>query len=101
MNVMLYLDCYDSVLLRSVAHCRPERLQKYHKILSTTLTTDEDNAHILEKILCWENEVYFNDIFHRYISSMWEVNISLLTLKSYMYFTLSLNQFSLCFSYQK
>ncbi|CAH1726664.1 unnamed protein product [Aphis gossypii] len=66
-------DCYDSVLLRSVAHCRPERLQKYHKILSTTLTTDEDNAHILEKILCWENEVYFNDIFHRYISSMWEL----------------------------
>ncbi|XP_025200122.1 uncharacterized protein LOC112598032 [Melanaphis sacchari] len=66
-------DCYDSVLLRSVAHCRPERLKKYHKILSTTLTTDEDNAHILEKILCWENEVYFNDIFHRYISSMWEL----------------------------
>ncbi|XP_060853914.1 uncharacterized protein KIAA2026-like [Rhopalosiphum padi] len=66
-------DCYDSILLRSVAHCRPERLKKYHKILSTTLTTDEDNAHILEKILSWENEVYFNDIFHRYISSMWEL----------------------------
>ncbi|XP_022163146.1 uncharacterized protein LOC111028718 [Myzus persicae] len=66
-------DCYDSVLLRSVAHCRPERLKKYHKILSTTLTTDEDNAHILEKILSWENEVYFNDVFHRYISSMWEL----------------------------
>ncbi|XP_015368190.1 PREDICTED: uncharacterized protein KIAA2026-like [Diuraphis noxia] len=66
-------DCYDSVLLRSVAHCRPGRLKKYHEILSTTLTTDEDNAHILEKVLSWENEVYFNDIFHRYINSMWEL----------------------------
>lgn len=76
---MLYLDCYDSVLLRSVAHCRPERLKKYHKTLSTTLTTDKDNAHILEKILIWENKVNFNDVFHQYISSMWEVNIQLLT----------------------
>ena len=85
----LYLDCYDSVLLRSVAHCRPERLKKYHKILSTTLTTDEDNAHRLEKILSWENKVNFNDVFHQYISSMWEVNIQLLIYVRHV-FTLSL-----------
>ncbi|XP_029342052.1 uncharacterized protein KIAA2026-like [Acyrthosiphon pisum] len=66
-------DCYDSVLLRSVSHCRPERLKKYHKTLSTTLTTDKDNAHILEKISSWENNVNFNYVFHQYISSMWEL----------------------------
>ncbi|CAI6351637.1 unnamed protein product [Macrosiphum euphorbiae] len=66
-------DCYDSVLLRSVAHCRSERLKKYHKTLSTTLTTDKDDAHRLEKILSWENKVNFNDVFHQYISSMWEL----------------------------
>jgi len=76
MYEILYLDCYDSVLLRTVARCRPARLKKYRKKLSTTLTTDKDNAHILEKnILSWENEFHFNDIFHRYISSMWEVSI--------------------------
>jgi len=75
---MLNLDCYDSVLLRSVAHCRPERLKNYHKALSTTFTMDKDNAHILEKILTWEKEVYFNEIFHQYVSSMWEVNMQLL-----------------------
>jgi len=62
------------VLLQSVAHCRTERLKKYDETLSTTLTTDKDNAHILEDILIWENEINFNDIFHQYISSMWEVN---------------------------
>jgi len=76
---MLYLDVYDSVLLRSVAHCPPERLKKYHKTLSTTFTTDKDDVHIFEKILSWENKVNFNDVFHQYISSMWEVNIQLLT----------------------
>ncbi|KAE9533474.1 hypothetical protein AGLY_009112 [Aphis glycines] len=66
-------NCYDSVLLRTVAHFRPERLKKYKK-LSTTLTTNKNSAHIFKKnILSWENEVHFNDIFHRYISSMWEL----------------------------
>jgi len=75
MYKILYLDCYDSVLLRTVAHCRLERLKKYKK-LSTTLTTNKDNIHILKKnILSWENEVNFNYIFYRYISSMWEVSI--------------------------
>lgn len=71
---------YDSVLLRSVAHCRPERLKKYHETLSTFLTKDKDDAHICEKVLIWENEVNFDGIFHQYISSMWEVNSYLLTL---------------------
>lgn len=62
------------MLLRYVAHCRPERLKEYHKILSTSLTTDEDNAHVLEELICWEKEIYFND-HYRYISSMWEVSI--------------------------
>lgn len=75
MYVLFYSDCYDSVLLRCVAHCRDERLKEYHKVLSLTLTTDVDNAHILEEVVCWENEIYFNDHFH-YISSMWEVNIN-------------------------
>ncbi|XP_060861557.1 MATH and LRR domain-containing protein PFE0570w-like [Metopolophium dirhodum] len=66
-------DVYDSVLLRSVAHCPPGRLKKYHKTLSNTLTTDKDDAHIFEKILSWENEVNFNDVFHQHISSMWEL----------------------------
>lgn len=69
-----YSDCYDSLLLRCVAHCRNERLREYHKIMSATLTTDVDNAHTLEELISWENEIYFND-HYRYISSMWEVNI--------------------------
>jgi len=75
----LYLDCYDSVLLRSVEHYRPKRLNKYHKTLTITPSTNKDNAHILEKILFWEDKVNFCDIFHQYIRSMWEVNILLLT----------------------
>lgn len=70
---MLYLDCYDSVLLRSVAHFRPERLKEYHNIFSNTLTTDEDNVHTLKELVCWENEIYFTDNY-QYISSMWEVS---------------------------
>ncbi|XP_050440947.1 uncharacterized protein LOC126845937 isoform X2 [Adelges cooleyi] len=65
-------DCYDSVLLRSVAHCRPERLKEYHKVLSNTLTTDEDSATLLGELLKWENEVSFNE-HYSYISSMWEL----------------------------
>ncbi|XP_050521246.1 uncharacterized protein LOC126894346 isoform X2 [Daktulosphaira vitifoliae] len=65
-------NCYDSLLLRSVAHCRPERLKEYHKVLSNTLTTDEDSSSLLEELLNWENEVCFND-HYRYISSMWEL----------------------------
>lgn len=76
MYVLLYSDCYDSVLLRCVAHCRYERLKEYHKVLSSTLTTDVDNVHTLEEVVCWENEIYFND-HYQYISSMWEVNINL------------------------
>lgn len=79
MNDLLYLDCYDSVLLQSDAQCHPQRLKQYHKKLSTTLITDKDNAEILEKISIWENKVNFNEVFHQYISSMWEVNILLLT----------------------
>jgi len=66
-------------LLESVAHCHPQQLKKYNKTLSTTLITDKDNAQILEKISIWENKVNFNDVFHQYISSMWEVIIQLLT----------------------
>ncbi|VVC30034.1 Bromodomain [Cinara cedri] len=65
-------DCYDSILLRSVAHCRPERLKEYHNILSSKLTTNADNAHILEGLQHWENEIYFNDNY-KFISSMWEL----------------------------
>lgn len=72
-----YLDCYDSILLRSVAHCRPERLKEYHIIYSTKLTTNDDNVQILEEIMNWEKEIYFNN-HYRYISSMWEVNINFL-----------------------
>lgn len=70
---MFCLDCYDSALLRAVAHYRPERLKEYHKIFSNTLTTDEDKAHNLEEIISWENEIFFNDNY-RYISAMWEVS---------------------------
>lgn len=73
---MFYSDCYDSVLLRCVAHCHDERLKEYHKVLSLTLTTDVDNVHTLEELASWENEIYFND-HYQYISSMWEVNIHL------------------------
>ncbi|XP_022179574.1 uncharacterized protein KIAA2026-like isoform X2 [Myzus persicae] len=66
-------DCYDSVLLQSDAQCHPQRLKQYHKKLSTTLITDKDNAQILEKISIWENKVNFNEVFHQYISSMWEL----------------------------
>lgn len=72
---MLYLGCYDSVLLKCVAHCRIERLNEYHKKLYNNYTTDVDNIHILEELICWEKEIFFNDHF-RYISSMWEVNIN-------------------------
>jgi len=35
---------------------------------------DNDEEHILEKILTWEKSINFDDVFHQYISSMWEVN---------------------------
>lgn len=79
-----YLDCYDSLLLRSVAHCRPERLRKYHNILSSKLTTNADNARILEGLQHWENEIYFNDNY-QFISSMWEVNTHFYKYKLYIY----------------
>lgn len=74
---MPYLDCYDSKLLRSVAHCRPERLKEYHNILSTKLINDDDK-HILEELISWKNEIYFNKNY-QYISSMWEVIIFFFT----------------------
>lgn len=64
-------------MLRCVAHFRPERLRNYHKILSCTLTTNEDDLQILEELISWENEIYFND-HYRYISSMWEVSMKLI-----------------------
>lgn len=72
--ILSNLDCYNSILLRSVAHCRPERLKEYHNILSAKLTTNADNARILEGLKHWENEIYFNDNY-QFISSMWEVSI--------------------------
>lgn len=61
------------MLLKSVAHCHPERIKKenYEVLCSTT---DED-AHVLEEIIGWEKEIYFIE-HYQYISSMWEVNIS-------------------------
>lgn len=70
---MLYLDCYNSILLKSVAHCHPERLKKeYFKMVCSS--TDEENAYVLEEIVCWEKEMHLND-HYEYIGSMWEVNI--------------------------
>ncbi|KAL4119024.1 hypothetical protein QTP88_011897 [Uroleucon formosanum] len=63
---------YPKVLLRSVAHLS-EQLNKYHRTLSTTPSTNKDNAYILEEILSWENKVNFYDVFHQYIRSMWEL----------------------------
>jgi hypothetical protein len=66
------LDCYDSILLKSVAHCHPERLKnENYKILCST--NGVDNAHVLEELTGWETEIYFID-HYQYISSMWEVN---------------------------
>lgn len=76
---------YDSVLLRCVAHCRPERLKEYHKLLSSKLTTDEDKAHTLDELLSWEKEIFFNDNY-RCISSMPEVIMNV-----YIYVVLNLN----------
>lgn len=80
---MSYLDCYDSILLRRVAHCRSERLKEYHKILSATLTND-DNVHTLEELISWENEIYFNKNY-QCISSMWEVIIYFFSNINYIF----------------
>lgn len=71
---MSYLDCYDSLLLRSVAHFRPERLKEYHNSFSNLFNTGEDNIYTLKELVCWENEICFNDNC-QYITSMWEVSI--------------------------
>lgn len=71
---MSYLECYDSILLRSVGHCRFERLKKYYSYISHILTTDEDNVRLLAELSSWKNEIYFNDNYC-HISSMWEVGI--------------------------
>lgn len=83
-----FLDCYDSILLRCVAHFRSDRLKEVHEKLSTMLITGDidgdNNAHALkEELKCWENEICYNDNYH-FISSMREVSIHFLNF-SYTY----------------
>ncbi|XP_050431528.1 uncharacterized protein LOC126842476 [Adelges cooleyi] len=65
-------DHYDSKLLKSVAHCRPERLKIYHNAIEDKIALTEKSVMLLEELNRRKNEIDF-DCHSQYVTSMWEL----------------------------